>query len=343
MKNITALRMERQHLSNPAIQAEYDALYRDMQPGLNVYWNGFGDPPTLMYRAAFDDMEYNRTRQRDRTLLKGRFAGGNLGWVVPQDLALFAGLWMKPLTRPTPAQTIIKELIEREGPLNIHQMKESTGLKIKEITPALHRLQEAFLVYEDQHDGEWDRGWYRFEEMFPHINVQQFSRQEALCIVLQRFAFRHVLFDAKMAKSFFKLPEKEINTAIASLVNEDTLVAVEDGFMLKDDCDKLRDYTDMPTKSVFALHRNDFLVKSNEHWLKERFTHAWPDTLYYLLIDGEIGGAVAGKFRYTPEVEDVWVENKEYADATRRDEILQAVRVLCGNEVPIRRFMGVEI
>ena len=38
---------------------------------------------------------------------------------------------------------------------------------VKEITPVLHRLQEAFLVYEDQYDGEWDRSWYRFEEMFP--------------------------------------------------------------------------------------------------------------------------------------------------------------------------------
>ena len=33
---------------------------------------------------------------------------------------------------------------------------------VKEITPVLHRLQEAFLVYEDQYDGEWDRSWYRF-------------------------------------------------------------------------------------------------------------------------------------------------------------------------------------
>lgn len=43
---------------------------------------------------------------------------------------------------------------------------------VKEITPVLHRLQEAFLVYEDQYDGEWDRSWYRFEEMFPETNPE---------------------------------------------------------------------------------------------------------------------------------------------------------------------------
>ena len=46
------------------------------------------------------------------------------------------------------------------------QLKEESGLLVKEITPALHRLQEAFLIYEDQYDGEWDRGWYRFGEFF---------------------------------------------------------------------------------------------------------------------------------------------------------------------------------
>jgi hypothetical protein len=48
--------MERQHLTRTATQADYDALYRDLQPGQNVYWNGFGDPPTLTYRADFDEI-----------------------------------------------------------------------------------------------------------------------------------------------------------------------------------------------------------------------------------------------------------------------------------------------
>lgn len=50
-------------------------MYRDLQPGQNVYWNGFGEPPVLSYRVSFDDIEFNRKRQRERKLVKGRFAG----------------------------------------------------------------------------------------------------------------------------------------------------------------------------------------------------------------------------------------------------------------------------
>ena len=96
-EKIRALRMERQHLLIPANETEYDALYRDLQPGQNVYWNGFGQPPTLSFRADFDDLTYNKSRQFRRELIKGRFAGGNLGWILPEDLELFAALYRKPL------------------------------------------------------------------------------------------------------------------------------------------------------------------------------------------------------------------------------------------------------
>ena len=51
-------------------------------------------------------------------------------------------------------QQMLLERIEMFGPYTIGQLKEESGLLVKEITPALHRLQEAFLIYEDQYDGE---------------------------------------------------------------------------------------------------------------------------------------------------------------------------------------------
>lgn len=42
MENVTALRMRRHCLTRRAGAAEYDALYRDLSPGLNVHWHGFG-------------------------------------------------------------------------------------------------------------------------------------------------------------------------------------------------------------------------------------------------------------------------------------------------------------
>ncbi|MCL2509206.1 MAG: hypothetical protein FWF05_08530 [Oscillospiraceae bacterium] len=335
-----ALRMERQHLTRKANEAEYIGLYRDMQPGQNVYWNGFGDPPSLTYRADFGDIDFNRRRQSDHALIKGRFAGGNLGWIVPEDMELFACLFQKPLSKPTGRQSALMELIEHEGPLNIQQMKESTGMLVKEITPALHRLQEAFLVYEDQYDGEWDRGWCRFSEMFPDVELTKYSRRDALKLLLRRFAFRHVLFDSGMARSFYKLPVKEVTAAIESLTAEDILAETDGGYMLKSDLELLKSYSGEPPKSVYAMHRNDFLVKSSEHSLKGKYPHPYPDTLYYLLTDGEFHGAAVGKFRYKPEVEDIILDIPQDEAAARQDEILNSVHVLCGVNNPIKRYCG---
>ena len=143
-EKIRALRMERQHLLTPANETEYDALYRDLQPGQNVYWNGFGQPPTLSFRADFDDLAYNKSRQFRRELIKGRFAGGNLGWILPEDLELFAALYRKPLKNATMTQQMLLERIEMSGPYTIGQLKEESGLLVKEITPALHRLRRHF-------------------------------------------------------------------------------------------------------------------------------------------------------------------------------------------------------
>lgn len=346
-QKILSLRMERQHLIRKATPDEYLTLYRDLQPGQNVYWNGFGDPPSLTFRADFDDIAFNRGLQADRSLIKGRFAGGNFGWIVREDLELFAALYRKPLTKPTPAQEIILERIENEGPLNIQQIKEETGMLVKEITPALHRLQEAFLVYEDQYDGEWDRGWYRFGEMFPDCDVHKYTRHDALKIVLQRFAYRQVVFDAAMAKSFYKLPGKDITLAAAELVAEGVFIQTDIGFMLKSDAELPDTYNPKPMHFVYAMHRNDFLVKSNEYSLKERFKPLYENLPYdheplqYLLIDGEFHGASIGHFRNGPYDLNNIICDLPGAE-NRKDEIIAAVRAVNYGKMPAR-FMGKEV
>ena len=345
-QKLIALRMERQHLTVRANEAEYTALYRDLQPGQNVYWNGFGQPPVLSFRAAFDDIEFNRARQADGRLIKGRFAGGNLSWIVPEDIELFAALYQKPLKKPTEAQQRILDLILQAGPMNIQQIKAETGLLVKEITPALHRLQEAFLIYEDQYDGEWDRGWYRFGELFPDADLSRFPRAEALHIVLQRFARRMVWFDAAMAKAFYKLPEKEIRAAIAQLTEDGVLLAVENGFMRAEDAALLQTYDPPQPKFVYAIHRNDVLYRAQEAALKERLKPLCDDLPYdheplqYLLIDGEFRGASVGHFRNGPyDLNDIVCE-PEFA--CRREEIIAAVQDVNYGKTPLR-FMGVEV
>lgn len=338
-QNITALRMERQFLSHKANKQEYCELYRDTQPGQNVYWCGFGDPPSLTFRADFNDIEYNRERQRTRELVKGRFQGGNLGWIESGDMELFACLCRKPLDKPTFAQQMLLDLIEREGPLNIQLMKEMTGMLVKEITPVLYRLQEAFLIYEDQYDGKWDRGWYKFHEVFPDVDFQKYTKIEALKVILKRFAYRNVLFNADMAKSFYRLPVRDIKTAIAELLRDGEIVELEGGYLLKKDYNLLKSTSFELKQGVFVMHRNDFLVKSNEYYIKEKYKHPEYNILQYILIDGEFRGAVLGHFKNGPYIiEDVIVDP---GYETRKDAIIQAVYYVNSREKsPIKGFMG---
>jgi len=344
-KKIISLRMARQGFVNRMSAEGYDALYRDLQPGMNVFWNGFGQPPTLSFRAGFDDMEYNRQRQLNRELVKGRFAGGNLGWIVPEDLELFMALYRKPIREMTDDQRIILDLISQQGPSNIQRMKEETGLLVKRITPALHRLQEAFILYEDQYDGEWDRAWYRFEEMFPEADPGRYDRSEALKIVLMRYAYRMVWFDAAMAKSFYRLPGKEIRAVLAALCSDGLLRDMDGGYIRAEDEAVLSTCESESMRFVCAMHRNDVLVRSMEERLKAEFAplcEGLPydhELLQYLLIDGEFRGAVVGHFRNGPyDLNDVIGD----LPAGRAEEIIEAVQAVNYGKRP-ERFMGKEI
>ena len=95
-EKLTALRMRRQCLSAPADKEEYDRLYRDTSPVQNVYFHGFGQPPCITFRADFDDMEYNRVRQKQRILVKGRFQSGNVGFIEAAVLLPHGGPTRRP-------------------------------------------------------------------------------------------------------------------------------------------------------------------------------------------------------------------------------------------------------
>lgn len=263
---------------------------------------------------------------------------------MPEDLELFAALYRKPLKNATMTQQMLLERIEMSGPYTIGQLKEESGLLVKEITPALHRLQEAFLIYEDQYDGEWDRGWYRFGEFFSDFSLDRYTKTEALKIVLRRFAHRFVWFTPAMAKSFYKLPEKEIKLAIAGLVSEDVFVESDGGYLLKEDAETLKTYTAPEFHSVYALHRNAPLYKAFEPALKslaKSLTEGLPydcDPLQYLLIDGVFHGAVVGHFRNGPyDLNDVRIDDASFL--SRKEEIIAAVQTVNFGALP-QRFMG---
>jgi len=355
-KKTAALRMIRQCLWGPKADKErYEKLFRDFSPVPVRYWSAPGSPPSISGRAGFDDYALNSGLRQSRSIIKGRFAGGSVGYVFADELEIFAGLYRKEPGRLSRAQAEILDLIEHEDGVTVSGIKKATGMLVKEIAPDLHALQEAYLIFEDQYDGEEPSIWYPFERMCPEADPKRYARAEALAIILPRFAEMNIAFDLSMARSFYKLPLSELREAADALVSCGTLVKSGCDYMLRADFEYLSGSGSgglEPERSVIALHRNDFFVKSNENTektnprlLKDRFAHEKYGTLQYILIDGEIRGALCGRFTFGPaELEDVVLDLSEAEGEERRDEIIEAVYLHHDREKsPLARWRGREL
>lgn len=212
-------------------------------------------------------------------------------------------------------------------------MKRMTGLLVKQITPALHRLQEAFLVFEDQFDGEWDRGWYLFDEMFPDVDPARISRAEALLRVLPRLAHRQVYLTAADAKDFTAFPQGTLPRRWKSWRGRASWFAGGRAICPRRMCRFCRRRPLSRCAACWRCTRNDPLVRCGESARKERYKspEKGSEVTQYLLVDGVIRGAVMGHFRYGPyDLHAVWLELPEQEAAVRRDEILRAVYAVNG-------------
>lgn len=347
--DILSLRLQRQHLQSAVSREHYDQFYLDMSPVPTRYWTAPGDPPTLPAHVDFDDYDYNSCRRAKRDLLKGRFAGGSIAYVTKEDLELFACLYKKEMLEFTPIQAELLELLRQEGPMNIQLMKELTGLLVKEITPALHKLQEAFILYEDQLDNEGDRGWYLFESEFPEVDINRYTKLQALKQVLPRAARLLIFSNEELLKSYYRLPMKLIKEAIFELVEEKVLLPVtleeRSGYLLMEDKGLLQQELVIAVEEkVVLLQRNDFMVRAYAEHLKEAFPSEW-DVLYYLLIGREIHGAVVGRFKFGPHIiEDIVLDLSTDEQVKWQEDILTAVYEVFDQEAsPVKRFAGKNI
>jgi len=338
-----ALRLARQRLAAPCSREEYPALFRALSPVQTRYWCRPGQAPELMARADFDDLSYNDLRRASRQIVKGRFMGGNIAYADIRDLELLACAYRRPLPVLSTVEAQVLDVVRHEGPLTVRQMKESTGLLVKTVSPALKKLQEAFWVFEDQTDGEWDRAFYLFQSEFPDIDLTRYARAEAIRLLLPNFLRMNVVCGEREIRSFFGFPAADVKQALAFLTRSGEAVRLEEGmYALAEDARTLAHADLSPGRRVYMLNRNDFLVRSNEAALRERFAHPDWDVLYYLLIDGFFSGAVVGKFKFGPDIlADVLLSLPEAERKARRDEILDAVYAVYDREQsPLARYDG---
>lgn len=324
---IFAERLRRQRLVKPVkTPQEYAALFRLLQPVSPIADTCPGEPPGLVHRTVFNDQEVTFTWRGNREIIKGRFLGGTIGYVFSDELELYANAFQRPLPRPTLAQHQILETLRHVGPLAPRQIKDETGLLNKEIMPILHRLQQAFLVYEDQLDNDWERPWYVFSQEWPDIVIEPKRWETAAQEVLRRFFQSQVFITREQIKDWSGWPVKEIKQLLQLMQAEGDIIAcavegLGEGWISAEDTII---NAPAPAPAVFMLHKSDPLVRACTSELKRRFARL--EVLQYLLIDADFRGAVCGHWRINPfDVDDIVVHLPPSERACRRQEIIQAV------------------
>lgn len=336
-----AARLERQGLAKPlARSAGYESLFRRLQPVSTGPYARPGSPPHLPGRTRFDDLRSADRLRARRTLVKARFQGGSIGYVHHRDLALYANAFARPLLRPNAAQRSVFEAICSAGPLTPRQLKEETGLLNKQVMPALHRLQQAFLVYEDQLDESWERAWYELAVEWPAVVLDDAHREREAAEVLRRALHALVFADAEQLRDWSGWPARRVAKLLARLEAEGSALPARveglgEGWSSDAELPDAR-----PEPGVAVLHKHDFLVRAHSSRLEQRFGSR--DLLQYVLVDGELCGALRGHWRFAPyDVDDVSLELEPRESARRRAEILDRVR----EQYPpprhaIRRYAG---
>jgi hypothetical protein len=305
-------------------------LFRNLQPVAPLFYSYPGTPPRLIHRTIFHDGEVLDELRGERTIIKGRFQKGRVSYVLAEDLQLYATAFRKPLADLNDTQQRVLDVVQEIGPANTDQIKEVVDqdggepLLKKQIMPALHRMQEAFIVFEDQIETNWDRGWCEFAAEWPGVDLDAMLWEEAAEEVIRRFFHAMVFATFDQVRDWACWSVSKIKKLLARLEDEGRILPIEvkgmgEGWVLEHP-----DYDPEITPATWMIHRADYLAYAYTSELKARYKDF--EVLQYLLVDGEFKGAVLGHWRIGPhDVEDVVVELPKKERGLRRAEILKAV------------------
>jgi hypothetical protein len=342
--NIARLRLQTLCFSPKAGESDYDdydSLFRDLSPIPCVFWSEPMTAPSLPPHADFNDLRYNDRRRARREIVKGRFHGGSVAYIEQQDMALFAALYNKPMDTFTPLQLEILDILRREGPMSVGMLKTMTGKKVKDVSPALQRLQMAYLVFEDQTDSGYDRAFYPMDTEFPDFSPNSVDKPAAVDTVILRLAARMVALTRQMIRDYFSLNIRDIDDSLQRLTQTGALTFADGAWFFPEHLQRLLQ-EDLPEdKTAYVLHRSDPIVRAFAADLKRQYTRPGAKILQFILIDGRFAGAVYGNFRFGEnEVDDIRLDLPEPQAQAYKDSVVAGVYAANSFDSPIAHFNG---
>ena len=325
-ETILAHRLRRHGLVSPARdEREYLELVRRLQPVTPVARDMSGAPPRLMHRCPGDDRALADGLRARQDLLKGRFSNGRIGYVLAADFELYATAFRRPLKVLDSLQGRVLQVLGYHDGLSPRQLRLEMDIQHKKLMPALHRLQEAFLVFEDQSDASWERPWTLLSSALPEVDLDRLPWEEAAMAVIRRFFRSHVFATFRQLKSWSGFTERRLTAVLAQLESEGLSPVQVEGLGAGWTCTEDRSLDPAPMdSSAFLLHRGDPLVIPHSAEFKKRFEGL--EVLACLLVDGELTGAVCGHWRIGPhDVEDIVLTLPAGECRRRKREILEEV------------------
>lgn len=344
---ILAARAARQHLTASArgsSDTDYLRILGELAP-MRPPSHEFPGTPVLLFdrhedAAGATPLEVGERVRRARRVFKGRFQGGRVAYVPTDDVPLYLAAYRKDRGLSLAAESVLAAL-EREGPLHKADIAAASGVKGRELSAELQRLQEGFLVYEEQLETEWDNPWYHLEREQGQWLDQAPDPRDARLEVIRRFARAYVATTAREAKEWSGLPTREVRDYLEALVTaghlvKATVVGWGERYVV----------ADLPTgplaageSSLAILDPGDPLVLAQASHLKAAFPGL--PVLKYVYWGGEIRGLVTGRWGINPfDVDDVIVPEEARRGPVREEIIAKLRRHFPLPEQRILRFGG---
>jgi hypothetical protein len=235
---------------------------------------------------------------------KGIFMGGNIAYVMRDDLAMCAAAFRRQMPEPVPlAARRILDLLERQGPMYKSELQELTGFERGRFNRVLCTLNRAFQVMQIQRTLDWDSPWDLYRRAYSDADLFAWEQAGAQAEVLLRFTKAFGPATIVEMGDWSGWDQRTITKLLDGLLQDGAVVGVdveghsERAYIANDDVRALEGVEPI-TSFLIVLPASDPLVLPQWSWVKARYRfESLPYCLGVIVDDGEIAGAAWGHYK----------------------------------------------